>query len=187
MAAKEAEPEHEPLTEEQRITALEQKVGTNKLFLFAIALFLIVVISVSVTIIGLTAGGDEETVNPEDLISLQEEVASLKQLLEEQNSSLKKSASSLSLFEEQLANSSNKVIQDIILDQEKSHQVFLDTLRSGMYDLAHMVPGSRTWLDVYSDKIDKAAAHSKSREKDLSNLMSNQVSEDEEEPFFGGF
>jgi len=186
MAKKENAEEHEPLTEEQRITALEQKVGTNKVVLIGMALFLIVIITVSVTIFSLTSFKDVAVVTPEEFLTLQEEVNALKELIEEQNSKLQKTKSGLELFEVQLANSSNKTLQGIILNQEKGHQEFLSALRSGMYDLAHMLPGSRTWLDVYTDKVDKADMNSQAREKDIKQLLNNEPNEsdDDEDGFF---
>jgi len=185
MAKNENAEEHEPLTEEQRITALEQKVGTNKVVLIGMALFLIVIITVSVTIFSLTSlNGDVAVVAPEEFLTLQEEVSSLNLLIEQQNTKLQKTKNSVALFEEQLSNSSNKTLQEIILNQEKGHQEFLSALRSGMYDLAHMVHGSRTWLDVYTEKVDKANMNSQTREKDIKRLLTNEPNESEEDSFF---
>jgi len=188
MAQKEDIQEHEPLTEEQRITALEDKVGTNKFVLLAIALFLIVTISVSITAFSMASFGDKEAaVDPEIVTELQGQVEQLKLQFETEQSNSQKLKKQLILLQEQVSSSSNNKLQTIIIEQEKGHQEFLDALRSGMYDLAHMVPGSRTWLDVYNDKIDKAEAHSKTREKTLKSLKSQASGSDEEDPFFDGF
>jgi len=171
MAKKEEAEEHEPLTEEQRITALEQKVGTNKLVLFSMALFLIIIISVSITIFIITSmNKKEEGVKPEVVTALETEVTSLKEQLTAQTTQLKKSIKNITLLEEQVASSSNKKLKDIIIEQEQSHQEFFDAVRTGMYDLAHMLPGSRTWLDVYNEKLDKADFHSKGRVLELKKL-----------------
>jgi len=185
MAKKENAEEQEPLTEEQRITALEQKVGTNKVVLIGMALFLIVIITVSITIFSLTSFKDTaDVVAPKEFLSLQEEVILVKELIEAQNTKQQKTKNSLALLEEQISNSSNKTLQEIILNQEQGHQEFLSALRSGMYDLAHMVHGSRTWLDVYTDKVDKANMNSQTREKDIKQLLTNEPSDSEEESFF---
>jgi hypothetical protein len=88
-----------------------------------------------------------------------------------------------------VSNSSNLKLQQIILEQEQANQTFLETLRSGMYDLAHMLPGSRTWLEVYGEKVDKATIYSKDREKALLSLQKGVVKEAaiQEDPFSEGF
>ena len=55
MADSENTTEQEPLSPEQRLDALEKKVGSNKLMLFGLAVLLIIVISVSVTVVALGA------------------------------------------------------------------------------------------------------------------------------------
>jgi hypothetical protein len=40
----------------------------------------------------------------------------------------------------------------------------------GMFDLAKMVQGSRTWLDVYNEQLDDAKDLSKLREENLKGL-----------------
>jgi len=171
MAKKEETEANEPLTEEQRISALEQKVGNNKLVLFGLALFLIIIISVSITIFIITSmNKKEDGVKPETITALETEVTSLKEQLTNQTLQLKKSTKSITLLEEQITSSSNKKLKDIIIEQEQSHQEFFNAVRTGMYDLAHMLPGSRTWLDVYNEKLDEADAHSKSRVLELKKL-----------------
>jgi TolA-binding protein len=189
MAKKDTE-EQEPLTEEQRISALESKVGINKLVLLVMALILIIVISVSITLFSINAlsGDDEKTVSITMLAELETKISVLQEENSTQASQIQQLKKQFPLLEEQVASSSNKKLQAIVIAQEKSHQEFLDALRSGMYDLAHMVPGSRTWLDVYGEKIDLATAHSKSREKDLEKLGKSSDNPDEEEdPFADGF
>jgi len=188
MAQKEDIQEHEPLTEEQRITALEDKVGTNKFVLLAIALFLIVTISVSITAFSMASFGDKDAaIDPEIVTALQGQVEQLTLQLEAAQDNGQILKKQLVLLQEQVSSSSNNKLQTIILEQEKGHQEFLDALRSGMYDLAHMVPGSRTWLDVYSEKIEKAEAHSKTREKTLQSLKDQATNNNDEDPFSDGF
>lgn len=181
--AKSDNTESEPLTEEQRITALEERVGTNKIVLLVIALILIVVISVSITVITISAMSDDEEdpAELESITELQQQVSDLNQqneLLTEQVKSLKKR---LPVIQDQLSNTSNLKILTVVMEQEKGNQEFLDTLRTGMYDLAHMLPGSRTWLEVYGEKIDYAEAHSKKREADLKRILKQSESSDEDD------
>jgi len=181
---KEVPEEQIPLTEEQRITQLEKKVGTNKLGLFGIALFLVIVISMSVTaFIILTLREPVETKN-EDLTALQLEVAELKKQLITADAKLGKLVLALPELKGQLANSQNTVLRKVMLDQEQGYQQFLTSLQSGTYDLAHMVPGSRTWLEQYSGQINQAMSYSKERVQLLQNLNSNEAI-NKDDPFFG--
>jgi hypothetical protein len=180
--AKQDEAEHEPLTEEQRITALEERVGTNKVVLLIIALLLIIVISVSITVMTLSALSDDEAPFDATLFAeLQTQIAELQSSNEIQEKTIQVLKKRQLLFQEQLESTSNLKLLNIVSEQERAHQEFLDALRSGMYDLAHMLPGSRTWLEVYGEKVDLAEAHSKSREKELKKLATTRGSEDDED------
>jgi hypothetical protein len=194
MAKKDDNTEHEPLTEEQRITALEEKVGTNKLVLIGIALFLIIVVSVSSTIFIISIFGEDEdaAANSQTISALQTRLVELEKTLENfklQNVELRAEVSGL---RDKVTNSSNLKLQQLMIEQEQGNQVFIDALRTGMYDLAHMIPGSRTWLEVYGEKLDIAERHSKDREKALVNLQKGMVSAKpktkvQEDPFEDGF
>lgn len=180
--AKQEEAEHEPLTEEQRITALEERVGTNKIVLLVIALLLIVIISVSITLMTLSAlGDDEEPVDATVFAELQAQIEKLQSSKEAQDKYIHALKKRQLLFQEQIESTSNLKLLTIVREQEQAHQEFLDALRSGMYDLAHMLPGSRTWLEVYGEKVDLAEAHSKSREKELKKLSTTRGSDDDDD------
>jgi len=183
-AKKEAPEANEPLTEEQRIAQLEKKVGNNKLFLFGIALFLIIIISVIVTVFAvLNLKGTKEP-NNESFTALQTEFNGLKQQLVSLDAKLDKLSVSLPGLKNQLANTQNTVLKQVMLEQEQGFQKFLMALQSGTYDLAHMVPGSRTWLDQYSEQINRSITHSKARTNALNHLNSNAAI-NKEDPFFG--
>lgn len=60
--------------------------------------------------------------------------------------------------------------QKTLIEQEQSYQEFLVAMKVGMFDLAKMVQGSRTWLDVYNEKLDDAQDWSELREKELESI-----------------
>jgi len=183
-AEKEAPEAQEPLTEEQRIAQLEKKVGNNKLFLFGIALFLIIIISMIVTAFAvLNLKGPDDSDN-EAFTTLQTEIIELKQQLASFDAKLDKLSVTLPNLKNQLANTQNTVLKKVMLEQEQGFQKFLMALQSGTYDLAHMVPGSRTWLDQYSEQINRSITHSKARTNALNHLNSNAAI-NKEDPFFG--
>ncbi|WP_197481184.1 hypothetical protein, partial [Oleiphilus sp. HI0086] len=107
--AKKDEVEHEPLTEKQRITALEESVGTNKIVLLVVALLLIVIISVSITVITITVFGDEEeeSVNLEVVEELQLQISELTSQNEAQTQQIKSLKKILPVIQDQLGNTSN--------------------------------------------------------------------------------
>ncbi|MFT7372575.1 MAG: t-SNARE complex subunit (syntaxin) [Oleiphilaceae bacterium] len=181
----EAEEEtQEPLTEEQRIAQLEKKVGNNKLYLFGIALFLIIIISMIVTAFAVLNLQSSKDSSPEAITTLQTEVIALQEQLASVDSKLTKLTATISGLKNQLANTQNTVLKKVMLEQEQGFQKFLMALQSGTYDLAHMVPGSRTWLDQYSEEINSSVSHSKARIKSLEELKSD-AEINKEDPFFG--
>jgi len=181
---KETPEAQEPLTEEQRITQLEKKVGNNKLFLFGIALFLIIIISMIVTAFAILNFKGPKDSNNEAVTALQTEVVELKQQLASFDEKLDILTLTLPDLKNQIANTQNTVLKNVMLQQEQGFQKFLSALQSGTYDLAHMVPGSRTWLDQYSEQINSSITHSKDRVKSLKSLNSNAAIS-KEDPFFG--
>ena len=113
--------------------------------------------------------------------ALQEQLSTLQTKIEGQDEQLQKLRKMFPLIQEQMESTSNRKLLNIVKEQEAAHQEFLDALRSGMYDLAHMLPGSRTWLEVYGEKVDLAAAHSKSRENDLKKLASKKATQNSDD------
>lgn len=151
----------EPLTEEQRIALLESKVGKNRTVITIVALTLIVILSVSFTVLILKLLQVDEPFVPKSSFEAQVQVISqLKDELAEQ----KKTIAYLNLSYEK---SQAAAFQQTLIAQEQSYQEFLTALKLGMFDLAKMVQGSRTWLDVYNEKLDDAMDLSEEREKAL--------------------
>jgi len=184
MAEAEEKDEQEPLTAEQRLDLLEKKLSASKLILFVIALFLIIIISVSVTAFSLFVVKNSGEDSSQAVLDIQTEVMGSKEHLSAQDERIADMAIVLAKQENQLANSGNKVIQSVLLDQEKNFQVFLASLHNATYDLAHMVPGSRAWLELYSAQIDESIALSQARAEKLSLL---ETSDKKEDSFFGDF
>ncbi len=157
--------EIEPLTEEQRISVLEGKVGKNRTVITIVALTLIVILSVSFTILILKLlradDGSVSTSRFEEQIvviqALEDDIKQQQLLIEHLTLTYQKS---------QVA-----TFQRTLIEQEQSYQAFLSTMKLGMYDLAKMVQGSRTWLDIYNEKIQNAQNLSAAREKELQRIV----------------
>lgn len=156
--------ETETLTEEQRITLLEGKVGKNRTVITIVALTLIVILSVSFTVLILKLLRVDEPYVPKSSFEAQSQVISQ---LKEEVAEQKKTIAYLSLSYEK---SQVAAFQQNLIAQEQSYQEFLTALKLGMFDLAKMVQGSRTWLDIYNEKLDDAYDLSQAREKSLIEL-----------------
>ena len=154
----------EELTDEQRISLLENKVGKNRTVITVVALTLIVILSVSFTVLILKLLHVDE---PYVSHSIFEEQKLIIQQLEADVQEHKKQISQLTLTYEQ---SQVAAFQQNLIAQEQSYQEFLAALKLGMFDLAKMVQGSRTWLDVYNEKLNEAQSQSSQREKALKRL-----------------
>lgn len=154
----------EQLSDEQRISLLEGKVGKNRTVITIVALTMLVILSVSFTVLILKLlRVDEPGVSG---VSFQEQVELIQALrldLEEQKITI--ASLSLNYQESQAA-----TFKKTLIEQEQSYQEFLSALKLGMYDLAKMVQGSRTWLDVYNDKLNSVKNMSELREKNLKRL-----------------
>ena len=156
--------ETEELTDEQRLSLLEGKVGKNRTVIIVISILVVVILSVSLTLTLLSALGGDKNYSTQAAFEEQKVIiASLSAELEKQRSQLE----TLSLNYKQ---SEVATFQQTMIEQEQSYQEFLKTLKLGMYDLAKMIQGSRTWLDVYNDKIDDGLDASKQREKNLKRI-----------------
>lgn len=172
-----------PLTPEQRLEILEGKVGKNRVVLMFVALILIVTLSASITAFTIYFFGSvssEPGSNPETNQVLEGQA----ELLEQYDIRLAELNAKLKTLDNKLQNSSNATIQRVLVEQEQAKQKFMDTVRSAIYDLAHMVPGSRSWLELYSEQLDTATVKSQQREKALKELQTAEPVSDKD-PFFG--
>lgn len=156
--------EVEELSDEQRISLLEGKVGKNRTFITIVALILIVILSVSLTVLILKLLRTDEPFVP---ISKFEEQTLVIQQLKTDIKDQQKLITALTLTYDK---SQVAAFQKNLIEQEQSYQEFLAALRVGMYDLAKMVQGSRTWLDVYTETLEDAQDSSKQREKNLKRI-----------------
>ncbi|WP_250656728.1 hypothetical protein [Alkalimarinus coralli] len=176
MMEKDRADEHEELSEEQRISMLEKSVTANKVVLLILALTLIVAISVTLTTMIISSmGEDSSLVEQEAFIKVQQELTALKEQVAAQQNLIDSTEEAYEDLKGLLNNSSAPTFQRILLQQEKSYQEYIKSMKSGMYDLAHMVPGSRTWLELYTEQMNKAISMSQQRERELKRLQTGEV------------
>ena len=156
--------EAEQLSDEQRLSLLEGKVGKNRTMITIVTITMVIILSVSLTVLMLKLlSVDAPYVSAAAFEEQKVMIQTLRTDLEKQKSKI----SALTLTYQQ---SEAATFQQTLIEQEQSYQEFLSTLKLGMYDLAKMIQGSRTWLDVYNEKIDEGKDLSKQREKNLRRL-----------------
>lgn len=172
----------EPLTPEQRLEQLEQRVGKNRVVLMSVALFLIITLSVSVTAFLFQYLGDSGS-GDETITGIQERLDAQAELITIYEGRLAQINSDFKLLENRISNNSNATIQQVLVEQEQAKQSFMTAVRSAIYDLAHMVPGSRSWFELYSEQIDVALGASEEREKKLKDLSTDKEFESDDSFF----
>lgn len=143
------------------------KAALKKKLLLAGGFVLLIVISVIATVVLYRVMSDTPPpdgpveaaavlVEPGD----DEDQAALRALVERQ-------AEAIARLEEEMATlrlaSTPSHLQDILVSQERSFQQFLTALKEGMNDMANMVRGSRTWLELYESRINEVIAESEGR------------------------
>lgn len=153
--------ELESLTEEQRITRLERKVGQNRLLLSIVALVIVIGLSVSITI------GIIKVLRVDEPYAKVRELEQQQEQLQQMMANLEDMQERIALLEQNYQLSSAADIKATMVKQEQSYRQFLYGMKVGMVDLAKMVTGSRTWLEVYSEKIDDVIEGSEEREAEL--------------------
>jgi hypothetical protein len=154
----------EQLSEEQRISLLEGKVGKNRTLIIIVAVIMVIVLSVSFTVLIIKLfNADEPYVS---LSSFDEHTA----MIDAMQMKIDKQASTIGTLSLTYQQSQVATFQQTMIEQERSYQEFLSALKLGMFDLAKMVQGSRTWLDVYNDRLDEAKDLSMLREENLKKL-----------------
>jgi hypothetical protein len=154
----------EQLSDEQRISLLEGKVSKNRTVIIIVAVIMVIVLSVSFTVLIINLLDTDEPYVV--LSSFDEQTA----IIDAMQMEIDKQASKIGTLSLTYQQSQVATFQQTMIEQERSYQEFLSALKMGMFDLAKMVQGSRTWLDVYNDRLDDAKDLSILREENLKSL-----------------
>ena len=153
------------LDDGQRLSLLERTVSLNRK---------VVILLLVVAVCGLSV---LSTVGIVSLFSDDVEYATKTEveLIRGENAVLKMQVAayeeSLGQYQDILGNSDAAAFKTLILNQEQSYQQHLTALKQGMRDLAKMLPGSRTWLEKYDEKMDLALAQSAARVQELAAIQ----------------
>lgn len=156
------------LTEEERITLLEGATRNNRLLLLIVAATLALFAFISIALVVM------QFINPPSSFADADSYQKIKkeiQQLENKNKDWYQKVDALRL---DLNNSQAAVFKTLLAEQEEGYQLHMKALKQGMRDLAHMVPGSRTWLEIYNEQIDTAIAMSEARMQKLTQVKTSE-------------
>lgn len=160
-----AEEEEYNLDDGQRLSLLERAVSLNRKVVILLMIVAVCGLSVLSTfgIVALLAN-DIEYATKAEVEFIRGENALLKMQIEAYEESLGQ-------YQKILGNSDAASFKAIFLSQEQSYQQHLIALKQGMRDLAKMLPGSRTWLEMYDEKMDAAIEQSQARIQQLAMIQ----------------
>lgn len=171
-----------PGTELGRLEKLEKSARLDRVLILALAAALLFSLLGWVSV-ALFSGAEEEAqealvASQASVDALQKELAAqqlligtLQQQVQDQNKLIlliQKQPSAPSAA--QPANSgpdSMRMIARTLIGQERNYQQSIAALKTGMRDLAHMVAGSRSWLDYYEEALNQPLADSQARVETL--------------------
>jgi hypothetical protein len=177
----------EPLSDAERLQALEKSSTLSRLILYGVAgvVVLMLVVLLAVQVSGLLAD-DPSKAAAEQISQLEKQVHGLKGDISELQGQVQKQGAQLAL--QQSGNLAGILkpaatedpgtvgqLAKTLQGQENDFQQVILTLQVGMRDLAYMLPGSRTWLDYYTETLNKSLATSKARTLELQQWAKGQA------------
>ena len=189
----------EVLTEQERIEQLEKAGKLNRLLIFGLAgaLVLNLIAWVLVAILGGSDAPDEEEQNAlaslasvealqKELGALQLLIAPLQQQIKDQQKLIllqaqqktappsEAQAPQATTVSREQDRENVRMVARTLIGQENNYQQTLNALKDGMRELANMTPGSRSWLDFYTESLAKPMADSQARVKALEKWAAEQ-------------
>ena len=177
----------EPLSDAERLQALEKSSKLSRLILYGVAGVVVLMLEVlmAVQASGLLAD-DPSKAAAEQISQLEKQVHGLKGEISELQGQVQKQGAQLAL--QQSGNLTGILkpaatedpgtvgqLAKTLQGQENDFQQVILTLQVGMRDLAYMLPGSRTWLDYYTETLNKSLATSKARTLELQQWAKGQA------------
>ncbi len=188
MAKEEAAEAAPELSDSERIAQLENRVGFHRILVVVLGALTVILLSSVITGVivlndqlsrieapGASADGTATGAPAKGGA----ELAKLEKALEEQTAQLAEIQQTL---ESQRTIENIRQVQqmaEILRKQESAYRSVMLNLKAGMRDLSRMVPGSRTWLEEYEERMDRSLAGSRERDQRLSGFT--QLDGDEAE------
>lgn len=176
------------LSDAERLQQLEKSSKLNRLIIYGLAGAVLVIVLVTVIVQAVTLMSSpavDKTVEQMDglkkqLHSMQGEVADLKAQLHLQEAQLAQVAQQqkgnlAGILKPAQSPGTVDQLAKTLLGQESDFQQVVLTLQVGMRDLAYMLPGSRTWLEYYTEALNKSVATSKVRSTEIQQWAKGQA------------
>lgn len=176
------------LSDAERLQQLEKSSKLNRLIIYGLAGAVLVIVLVTVIVQAVTLMSSpavDQAVEQMDglkkqLHSMQGEVADLKAQLHLQEAQLAQVAQQqkgnlAGILKPAQSPGTVDQLAKTLLGQESDFQQVVLTLQVGMRDLAYMLPGSRTWLEYYTEALNKSVATSKVRSTEIQQWAKGQA------------
>lgn len=167
----------ESLSDAERLQQLEKSNKLSRLLLYGLGgvVVLMLLVWLAMQVAGLLAD-DPSQAAAEQISQLDKQVQGLKGEISALHAQVQKQEAQLALQQKGNLAGILKPSEDpgtvgqlakTLQGQENDFQQVVLTLQVGMRDLAYMLPGSRTWLDYYTETLNKSLATSKARSLEL--------------------
>jgi cell division protein FtsL len=184
----EAEPSADVvLTDAERLEQLEKAGKLNRWILFGLAGVVLVIVLVTVivqTVTLMSSKPVDHTLEQIDglkkqLHSVQADVSDLRDQLLLQDAkiaqmALQKADNLAGILKPAQDPGTVEQVSKTLLGQEQDFQSVVQSLQLGMRDLAYMLPGSRTWLEYYTETLSKSVTTSKLRSSEIAQWAKSQ-------------
>lgn len=153
------------LSDYARLTLLEEAAVFQRKLLIGVLILAAITTSIAIAL------GVVRMVRPPSSYIETEHFVALKKEVDKVVNTNKRWQQKVDELSLELENSQAGTFKTLMLEQEQNYQLHLTALKNGMKDIAHMVPGSRMWLDIYNEQMDSALAHSKARMRKLASMQ----------------
>jgi cell division protein FtsL len=184
----EAEPSADVvLTDAERLEQLEKAGKLNRWILFGLVGVVLVIVLVTVivqTVTLMSSKPVDHTLEQIDglkkqLHSVQADVSDLRDQLLLQDAkiaqmALQKAGNLAGILKPAQDPGTVEQVSKTLLGQEQDFQSVVQSLQLGMRDLAYMLPGSRTWLEYYTETLSKSVTTSKLRSSEIAQWAKSQ-------------
>lgn len=137
--------------------------------LFGGALLLLVLISVAITALLFQPETESEAVSSAGT-ELEIQVEALEKRVRVYEERLAEMNETLAAVRSRPGGDLTPALLEQLKEQERSTQQLIGVIKEGIGDLSRMVPGSRDWLELYSEQLEEVRAQSQLRLEQLQTL-----------------
>lgn len=154
-------------SDSERLTVLEEAAAFQRKLLIGVLILAAITTSIAIAL------GVVRMIRPPSSYVEAEHFIALKKDVDKVVSTNKRWQGKIDELSLELDNSQAATFKTLMLEQEQSYQLHLSALKNGMKDMAHMVPGSRMWLEIYNEQMDTALAQSNARMRKLASMQTD--------------